>query len=108
MTENTSYLDAEFGVIRVLDSPPTTKTLNASTPSSAARQTGFIVPFQMPTTSLVQVSLELICLLCRHHISTSDEWGWSDFYCRTQSRIVVAAYWHRDDELARSEPIAES
>ena len=103
VTENTSYLDAEWGRLgsRLAASDQGTGSLDTII---ASRQTGFIVPFEMPTTSVVHANLQLICLLCRHHISTSDEWGWSDFHCRTQSRIELAVFWNHDDELASSEP----
>ncbi len=66
-------------------------------------QSGFIVPFKMPHTSALQVTADLTCLVCEHRISTSDEWGWSDFFAFTQSGVKFDVFWERDD----GEPMSE-
>jgi hypothetical protein len=96
VTENRSYLDAQWGRI---GSRLVAHNHDASDHDEIMiyRQNGFIVPFTMPTTGVVEVSADLVCLLCRHGISTSDEWGWSDFHGFTRSTLVLSVFWSRDD-----------
>jgi hypothetical protein len=69
----------------------------------AQRNNGFFIPFTPATTGAIQISAQLICLLCRHYISTDDEWGWSDFSCETTSDLTISVYWNHDDGEAVSE-----
>lgn len=66
-------------------------------------QSGLIVPVTMANTSPLMITADLTCLVCEHKISTADEWGWSDFYAFTQSGVVTAVFWERDD----GEPMTE-
>src|SRR5262245_24167710 len=68
------------------------------------RANGFVVPFTVTTTGVLQVSVDLICLLCRHQIKTEDEWGWSDFTGDTASIFVLSVFWNHDD----GEPMSET
>lgn len=96
VTENRSYLDAAWGCI---GSHLVGHNHDASDHDEIMiyRQNGFMVPFTMPATGPLQVSADLICLFCQHHISTSDEWGWSDFHGFTRSTLVLSVYWDYDD-----------
>jgi hypothetical protein len=58
---------------------------------------GFLIPFTMPRTSVLHVSAELTCLVCEHSITTSDEWGWSDFIAYTRTGVKFDVLWERDD-----------
>jgi hypothetical protein len=57
-----------------------------------------------PTTGVLQASVDLICLLCRHQIKTEDEWGWSDFTGGTASIFVLSVFWNHGD----GEPMSET
>lgn len=100
--DNLSYLDAEFGVTgaKLVVQNHDAGDWNHF---DVGRGNGFFVPYTMPKTGIIQVGAELICLLCRHHISTSDEWGWSDFWCRTGTALAVSVFWNHDDGAAASE-----
>ena len=107
VTENRSYLDAEWGRI---GSRLVAHNHDASDSDyiNVYRQNGFIVPFTVPTTGVLQIGVDLICLLCRHHISTSDEWGWSDFHGLTGSTLVLSVFWDHDDGEPTSEDADQS
>lgn len=96
VTENRSYLNAEWGCI---GSRLVAHNHDASDSDQIMihRANGFIVPFTMPTTGVLHVRADLICLLCIHQISTSDEWGWSDFHGMTRSTLVLSVFWNHDD-----------
>lgn len=64
---------------------------------------GFIVPFTMPQTAPLHVTADFTCLVCRHGIQTSDEWGWSDFFAFTQTGVKVDVLWERDDGVSMTE-----
>ena len=106
VTENRSYLSPEWGRI---GSRLVAHNHDASDVDEIMvyRQHGFIVPFTMPATSIIQVTADLIALLCRHHASTSDEWGWSDFHARTRSTVVLSIFWDHDDGQPMSEVFSQ-
>jgi hypothetical protein len=97
VTENTPYLDAQWGRI---GSRLAARNHDASDSDqiNVFHQNGFMVPYQVPSTGPLQVRAELICLLCRHRISTSDEWGWSNFHGQTKSALVLSVFWDHDGE----------
>jgi hypothetical protein len=103
VTENLSYLDAEWGRI---GSRLVARNHDAGDVDTihVIRQNGFVVPFTVTTTGVLQVSVDLICLLCRHQIKTEDEWGWSQFYSGTASILVLSVFWNHDD----GEPMSET
>ena len=99
---NESYVEAEYGITGAL--------LAVSNHDAgdwdqliAQRNNGFFIPFTPATTGAIQISAQLICLVCRHYISTDDEWGWSDFSCETTSALTISVYWNHDDGEAVSE-----
>ena len=102
VTENLSYLDAEWGRI---GSQLVAHNHDAGDVDTihVDRQNGFVVPFTVTTTGVLQVSVDLICLFCRHHIKTEDEWGWSQFYSSTRSILVLSVFWNHDDGSPVSE-----
>jgi hypothetical protein len=102
VTENLSYLDAEWGRI---GSKLVAHNHDASDINTihVNRQNGFVVPFTVATTGVLQVSVDLICLLCKHHIKTEDEWGWSNFTGVTRSGLMLSVFWNHDD----GEPFSE-
>ncbi|PDT85210.1 hypothetical protein [Sinorhizobium sp. BJ1] len=63
----------------------------------AYRENGYLVPFKTLRTGILQVKADLSALICRHHISTYDEFGWSDFHATTHGRLVMAVFWNWDD-----------
>ncbi|RJF86098.1 hypothetical protein [Sphingomonas cavernae] len=63
----------------------------------AYRENGYLVPFTTLRTGILQVKADLSALFCRHHISTEDEWGWSDFHATTRGRLVMAVFWNWED-----------
>ncbi|MDX0637816.1 hypothetical protein GOD58_05275 [Sinorhizobium medicae] len=63
----------------------------------AYRENGYLVPFKTLRTGILQVSADLSALLCRHHVSTYDEFGWSDFRATTRGRLVLALFWTWED-----------
>ncbi len=63
----------------------------------AYRENGYLVPFKTLRTGILQVSADLSALLCRHHVSTYDEFGWSDFRATTRGRLVLAVFWTWED-----------
>ena len=107
VTENQSYLDAEWGR---MGSRLVAHNHDASDSDyiNVYHQNGFIVPFTVPTTGVLQVRADLVCLFCRHCIKTSDEWGWSDFHGSTSSSLVLAVFWNRDDGEPMSEDADQS
>lgn len=64
---------------------------------------GFLVPFITPNTSPLMITVDLTCLVCVHKISTSDEWGWSDFFASTQSGVALDVFWEHDDGAPMTE-----
>jgi hypothetical protein len=102
VTENRSYLDAEWGRV---GSRLVAYNQDASDSDQIMiyRQNGFIVPFKMPATAIVHVSADFVCLLCRHQIATADEWGWSDFHAFTRTTVLLSVFWERDDGKPTSE-----
>jgi hypothetical protein len=69
----------------------------------AARHGGYLVPFTTLRTGPLQVKVDLTALVCRHHISTEDEWGWSDFQANTRGGLVMAVFWNWEDVNPASE-----
>ncbi|PTM94971.1 hypothetical protein [Mycoplana dimorpha] len=69
----------------------------------AYRESGYLVQFKTLRTGILQVKVDLQALFCRHHISTRDEWGWSDFHATTQGRLVLAVFWNWEDVDPASE-----
>lgn len=63
----------------------------------AYRENGYLVPFKTLRTGILQVRADLSALLCRHHVSTYDEFGWSDFRATTRGRLVLAVFWTWED-----------
>ncbi|MEF0943751.1 hypothetical protein [Rhizobium sp. BR 362] len=63
----------------------------------AYRETGYLVRFKTLRTGILQVKADLSALICRHNISTDDEWGWSDFHATTRGRLVLAVFWNWED-----------
>jgi hypothetical protein len=106
ITENRSYLSSDWGRI---GSRLVAHNHDASESDDILvhRQSGFIVPFTMPATSIVQVTADLVALLCRHHASTSDEWGWSSFHAQTRSTVVLSIFWDHDDGQPMSEVVSQ-
>jgi hypothetical protein len=96
VSEYESYLDPQWGR---LGSHMVGENHDAGDSDwiNAFHQSGFIVPFIMPNTSALQVTADLTCLVCEHKISTSDEWGWSDFVAFTQSGVNFDVFWEHDD-----------
>lgn len=68
---------------------------------------GFLIPFTMPATSVIYVRAELTCLVCEHSITTSDEWGWSDFIAFTRTGVKFDVLWERDDGEPMSQGFRE-
>jgi len=99
---NESYVEAEYGITGALLA---VRNHDAGDWDHlvAQRNNGFFIPFTPATTGAIQISAELICLLCRHYVSTDDEWGWSDFSCQTSSALTISVYWNHDDGEAVSE-----
>lgn len=69
----------------------------------ADRQNGFFIPFRTLRDGILQVEVDLTCLICVHHVSTEDEWGWSDFFAVTRDELILAVYWNREDEMPAHE-----
>lgn len=63
----------------------------------AYREGGYLMKFRTLRTGILQVKADLTCLFCRHHISTYDEWGWSDFHATTRGRLIMAVFWNWED-----------
>ena len=63
----------------------------------AYREGGYLVPFKTLKTGILQVKADLTNLFCQHHISTEDEWGWSDFHATTRGRLILAVFWKWED-----------
>jgi hypothetical protein len=63
----------------------------------AYREGGYLVPFKTLKTGILQVKADLTALVCRHHVSTDDEWGWSDFHATTRGRLILAVFWNWED-----------
>lgn len=63
----------------------------------AYREGGYLVPFKTLKTGILQVKADLTNLFCQHHISTDDEWGWSDFHATTRGRLILAVFWKWED-----------
>ena len=95
IVENSSYLD---GGAR-MGSKLVARNHDASDVDliCAYRETGYLVPFKTLRTGILQVKADLSALVCRHHISTYDEWGWSDFHATTRGRLVLAVFWNWED-----------
>jgi len=91
-----SYLDPEWGR---LGTHMVGSNLDAddSDTINALHQGGYLVPVTMANTSPLMITADLTCLVCEHRITTSDEWGWSDFYAFTQSGVAMAVLWEHDD-----------
>jgi hypothetical protein len=102
VTENLSYLDAEWGRI---GSRLVAHNYDAGDFNNihVIRQNGCVVPFTVTTTGVFQVNVDLICLLCRHQIRTEDEWGWSNVGAGTASHLVLSVFWNHDDGSPLSE-----
>jgi hypothetical protein len=96
VTENLSYLDAEWGRI---GSRLVAHNYDAGDFDfiHVDRQNGIVVPFTVTTAGVLQVSVDLICLFCRHQIKTEDEWGWSRFDGDTRNILVLSVFWNHDD-----------
>ena len=63
----------------------------------AYREGGYLVPFRTLKTGILQVKADLSALICKHHVSTYDEWGWSDFHATTRGRLILAVFWNWED-----------
>lgn len=63
----------------------------------AYREGGYLVPFKTLKAGILQIKADLTALLCRHHVSTYDEWGWSDFHATTRGRLIAAVFWNWED-----------
>lgn len=63
----------------------------------AYREGGYLVPFKTLKTGILQVKADLTALLCKHHVSTYDEWGWSEFHATTRGRLILAVFWNWED-----------
>ncbi|MDI7860753.1 hypothetical protein MRS76_02190 [Rhizobiaceae bacterium n13] len=95
IAENSSYLD---GWAR-MGSKLVARNHDASDVDllCAYRESGYLVEFKTLRTGILQVKADLSALVCRHHISTEDEWGWSDFHAITRGRLVMAVFWNWED-----------
>jgi hypothetical protein len=93
---NDSYLDAQWGRLgtRMIGRD---HDAGDSDRLNMFHQGGFIVPFVMTNTSTLYVTADFTCLQCSHRITTSDEWGWSDFFAFTQCGVKFDVFWERDD-----------
>jgi len=102
VTESRSYLDAEWGRVgsRLVGHNHDAGEFDYVL---MYRHNGFIVPFTIPSASIVQVKADFACLLCRHHIATSDEWFMSAFAAHTRSTVVLSVFWNHDDGTPTSE-----
>jgi hypothetical protein len=100
---NDSYVEAQFGVLGAI---MVVRNHDAGDWNhfDVGHGNGFFVPFTMPVTGTLQINADFICLLCRHSISTSDEWGWSDFWSFTKTACAISVFWNRDD----NEPVSEN
>ena len=94
--ENTSHLDGSFARLG--------SRLRAHNHDAgdfdllcAYREGGYLVPFKTLKTGILQVKADLTNLFCQHHISTEDEWGWSDFHATTRGRLILAVFWKWED-----------
>jgi hypothetical protein len=96
IAENVSYLDG--GMAR-LGSRLVARNHDAADIDllCAYREGGYLVPFRTLRTGILQVKADLTALFCRHHVSTEDEWGWSDFHATTRGRLIMAAFWKWED-----------
>jgi hypothetical protein len=106
VTENLSYLDAEWGrigsrLVALNHDASDIDTIHVN------RQNGFVVPFTVTTTGVLQASVDLICLLCRHQIKTEDEWGWSDVTGVTRCFLMLSVFWNHDDGEPFSEVLSQ-
>ncbi len=61
------------------------------------REGGYLVPFTTLKTGILQVKADLTALICKHHVSTDDEWGWSEFNANTRGRLILAVFWNWED-----------
>lgn len=95
VTENSSYLD---GLAR-MGSKMAARNHDASDVDLLCtyRENGYLVPFKTLRTGILQVKADLSALICRHHISTEDEFGWSDFHAITTGKLVMAVFWNWED-----------
>lgn len=100
--ENVSYLDGSFAR---LGSRLRAHNHDAADVDviCAYREGGYLVPFKMLKTGVLQVKADLSALFCRHHVSTDDEWGWSDFHATTRGRLILAVFWDFADEVPTNE-----
>jgi hypothetical protein len=69
----------------------------------AYREGGYLAQFTTLKTGILQVKADLTALLCRHFVSTDDEWGWSDFHAVTRGRLIMAVFWRWEDVDPASE-----
>lgn len=104
--ENTSHLDGNFAR---LGSRLRAHNHDAGDVDMlcAYREGGYLVPFKTLKTGILQVKADLTNLFCQHHISTSDEWGWSEFHATTRGRLILAVFWNWTDDVPANE-VADS
>jgi hypothetical protein len=69
----------------------------------AYREGGYLVPFKTLKTGILQVKADLTALICKHHVSTYDEWGWSEFHSTTRGRLILAVFWNWEDSNPANE-----
>jgi hypothetical protein len=104
VTINQSLAEAEFGVLGAKLAVENRDAGNFNH-FDVSRGNGFFIPYTMPLTGILQISAELICLVCKHHVRTWDEWGWSDFTCTSLTNFVVSVFWGHDDAVPMSEEL---
>ncbi|HEU0311226.1 MAG TPA: hypothetical protein VFR36_08420 [Sphingomicrobium sp.] len=94
--ENFSYLD---GNMARLGSRLTARNRDPGDAEliCAYREGGYLVPFKTLKTGILQVKADLTALICKHHVSTYDEWGWSEFHATTRGRLILAIFWNWED-----------
>lgn len=97
-----SYLDSQWGRVGTRMSGEN-RSAGDSDRINLFHLCGFIVPFTMPLTGALHVSAEFTCLVCRHSVKTSDEWGWSDFFAFTQTGVKCDVLWERNDGVPATE-----
>jgi len=96
VTENFSYLDGNMARLGARLSAHNHDAGDIDV-ICAYREGGYLVPFKTLKTGILQVKADLTALLCRHHVSTYDEWGWSDFHAITRGRLIAAVFWNWED-----------
>lgn len=63
----------------------------------AYRENGFLVPYQTTQNGILKIVFDIECSFAQHFIHTGDEFGWSEYYARTNEMAVVSVFWNWED-----------